>query len=81
MTDKTMAALLEDLHQRLTHGAALDPEARRLVQVVLADLGRAGAVEEHHRSLRELAVVFEIEHPDLAEGLRRLATMLSGAGV
>jgi hypothetical protein len=81
MTDKKLVDLLEEIHGHLNRRADLDADAKRLVQVVLADLKRVGVTDEHHRSLQELAVAFEMDHPDVAGALRRLAVLLAGAGV
>jgi len=77
--------LLEQLHQRLGAAPSVDAEDRRRLTTVLRDiegvLGRRETRPAQTHGLEAFAVKFEVDHPALADGLRRLADALGKAGI
>lgn len=88
MSSQDLQTLLRQLHAELGRADALDPESRRLLDVVVDDIRRVGADEPPSTTthatpggLEELAVRFEADHPSTAAALRRLADVLGKAGI
>jgi hypothetical protein len=88
MSGQDLQTLLRQLHTELGRARSLDPESRRLLDVVVDDLRRAGAAEParlgSHATpggMEALAVRFEVEHPAMAAALRRVADVLAKAGI
>ncbi len=84
--DRDLRTLLAELHERLRHAKAVDPEARKLLATVADDI--EGALELRDRpplvaetKLQELAAKFEVEHPALAEAVRDVVDALGKAGI
>lgn len=78
--------LLTRLHDELAGGPELDEESRRLLGVVLADIGRLPVSEPAHAAvhvptLERLAVRFESDHPAVAAAARALVDSLAKAGI
>lgn len=78
--------LLEQLHTRLASTSALDEDSRKLLSTVSQDIEKAlaggeGGEEPPQPRLEALAVDFEVEHPALAEVLRRIIDTLGKAGI
>jgi Domain of unknown function (DUF4404) len=84
---------LARLHAELATAPRVDPNARRLLREVLADIERileqapADAPSEGRPTersvprLEALAIEFDAEHPALAGSLRQLVDLLSQAGL
>jgi hypothetical protein len=85
MTDSDLRNLLSQLHTRLEGSPSLDEEDRRLLVIVLGDIGKVLTSSQKPApdiaGLESLAVKFEADHPALSEGLRRLADTLAKAGI
>lgn len=88
MSTQDLQTLLRQLHAELGRADALDPESRRLLDVVVDDIRRVGTEDAPAPgsnatpgSLEALAVRFEAEHPATAAALRRLADVLGKAGI
>jgi hypothetical protein len=85
MGKRELDDLLEQLHDRLGAADSIDADDRRRLTTVLRDieavLGRSDAPAPGNRGLEALAVKFEVDHPSLADGLRRLADALGKAGI
>ena len=78
---------LEALHQELASSRSVDPESRKLLTALIADINRLVQQEgqpERDSVLGRLdtaAVRFESEHPSLGSGLRQLIDTLGRAGI
>lgn len=93
MSSQDLPTLLRQLHAELARAQSLDPESRRLLDVVVDDLRRVNAADAPpagapapgaHATpggLEDLAVRFEADHPAMAAALRRLADVLGKAGI
>ena len=86
MSSEDLNGLLRRLHAELAAAPNLDAESRRLVDVVLADLGNlrpapTSATARVAGGLEELAVGFEVQHPAVAAALRQVADLLGKAGI
>lgn len=88
MSSQDLQTLLRELHAELGRAETLDPESRRLLDVVVDDIRRVGsdaspasATNATPGGLEELAVRFEADHPATAVALRRLADVLAKAGI
>lgn len=88
MSSQDLPTLLRQLHAELARAQSLDPESRRLLDVVVDDLRRVDAADAAapgaHATpggLEDLAVRFEADHPAMAAALRRLADVLGKAGI
>lgn len=88
MSTQDLQTLLRQLHAELGRADALDPESRRLLDVVVDDIRRVDSAEsppaDTHATpggLEALAVRFEADHPSMAAALRRLADVLGKAGI
>jgi hypothetical protein len=88
MSTQDLQTLLRQLHAELGRADALDPESRRLLDVVVDDIRRVGTADaaptDTHATpigLEALAVRFEADHPSMAAALRRLADVLGKAGI
>jgi FXSXX-COOH protein len=84
--DRDLRTLLTELHGRLHEAKAVDPDSRKLLATVAADI--KGALERRDRPttvpetrLRALAAKFEVEHPALAEAVRNVVDALGKAGI
>ena len=84
--DRDLRTLLTELHERLRHAQAVDPDSRTLLATVAADI--EGALELRGRPpvaaetrLQELAAKFEAEHPALSEAVRDVIDALGKAGI
>ena len=84
--DRELRDLLAQLHSKLQHAKAVDPEARKLLVTVADDIeealelrGARPVVAE--TKLEEVAVKFEVEHPALAEAVRDVVDALGKAGI
>ena len=74
--------LLQRLHEELGRAPVIDPDDRRLLAVVLADIEKLGlSTAATPGSLEELAVGFEADHPSVAAALRQVADVLGKAGI
>jgi hypothetical protein len=83
---ESLRQLLTRVHERLGDSHAVDAESRKLLVTLTRDIERklgqnakpdAGPTS----SLKALAVQFEVDHPDLADALRRLVDALGKAGI
>jgi hypothetical protein len=82
---------LATLHAELGRNVAVDPESRRLLREVSADIERVISASEasgvplegesHRPRIESLAVRFEADHPALAGCLRQLIDILGRAGI
>lgn len=86
MEVEDLRPLLAQLHERLTHAKSLDPDSRKLLQTVAADIEEALANDAVHavapeQPLETLAVRFEADHPALAGVLRQIVDTLAKAGI
>lgn len=85
MSSEDLRPLLAQLHERLTHAHSLDPEARRLLATVAADIEQALADDDTTavaaQPVETLAVRFEADHPALAGVLRQIMDTLGKAGI
>lgn len=87
MKHESLRHLLTRVHERLNDSTAIDPESRKLLVSVMHDierkLGSSGAksAAEPLSGLEALVVRFEVDHPDLADALRRLVDALGKAGI
>lgn len=86
MSHEPLQALLRRLHEELGKTGPLDPETRRLLEVVAADISGKAAAEprvesKHGPALEQLAVRFETEHPALAAVARQVIDALAKAGI
>ena len=85
MSQTDLDDLLRQLHSRLGAATSLDAEDRRRLTTALRDietaLGKADARPSGVHGLEALAVKFEVDHPALADGLRRVADALGKAGI
>ena len=78
---------LEALHQELTQSRSVDPESRKLLMTLIADIQRL--VQEEGDEEREsvlgrldtAAIRFESEHPSLGSGIRQIIDTLGRAGI
>lgn len=77
--------LLAQLHERLRAAGSIDADDRQRLTTTLRDieavLRERGTRHENAHGLEGLAVRFEVDHPALAEGVRRLADLLGKAGI
>ena len=74
----------EHLEQVAAHLEAHEGERTDAAQALHAEVRKAIDEEEHEGLVERLtaeAIEFETEHPDLAEVLRRAASLLGGAGL
>ncbi|HVW68050.1 MAG TPA: DUF4404 family protein [Steroidobacteraceae bacterium] len=83
---ESLQALLGKVHERLGEAGSVDAASRELLRQVMGDIERAlgeqgTAAEANTPRLEALAVRFEADHPALAASLRRLADLLSNAGI
>jgi hypothetical protein len=81
---------LERLHEELNHGAAVDPESRRLLAELANDIesllersknDAATADASLAQRLRDATERFEESHPDLTAVVGRIADMLARMGI
>ena len=78
---------LEALHQELIRSRSVDPESRKLLMTLIADIQRLvqqDGNEERDSVLGRLdtaAIRFESEHPSLGSGIRQLIDTLGRAGI
>ena len=88
MDKTTLQRLLADLHRELSTATSVDPESRRMLEQVLADIqdlapptvpGRqpGGATAQ----LQEAALRLEAEHPRLAGAIGQLGDALAKLGI
>ena len=85
--DRDLRTLLTELHERLRHAKAVDPDSRTLLAAVAADI--EGALEQRtgppvaaaETKLQALATKFEAEHPALAAAVRDVVDALGKAGI
>ena len=84
MSRESLHAALARLHAELQEAPQLDAEARRLLDELAADIGRAReatASAAHASRLEALAVRFEAGHPELSASLRGIADALGRVGL
>ena len=88
MSQSDLRDLLTQLHARLGNAQSLDADDRRMLGEALADIENAlaqGAAAPSPDGAEEgldlLAAKFEVDHPALAETLRRVADTLGKAGI
>ena len=85
MSSQDLRGLLGQLHARLTHAKSLDPESRKLLLTVAADIEKALAGNDvaavAPQPVESLAVRFEADHPALAGVLRQIMDTLGKAGI
>jgi hypothetical protein len=86
MSSEDLRPLLAQLHERLTHAKSLDPDSRKLLKTVAADIEGALANDDlqsvaPEQPLEALAVRFEADHPALAGVLRQIVDTLAKAGI
>ena len=82
MSSEQLNSLLQRLHEELARAKALDPESRRLLDVVVADIEKLGvAAPATPGGLETLAVRFEVDHPAVAATLRQVGDLLGKAGI
>jgi dihydrofolate reductase len=78
MPKEDLPDLLRRLHLELQNAPTLDAESRELLSVVARDLEKFAT---HVSTARELAVRFEVDHPELSGALRQLADTFAKAGI
>ncbi len=84
-----LKTLLADLHRELDHATGLDPDARRLVEQVRADITRLGGTPAGSAELeagvttrlQQAVLHFETGHPRLAAALGEFADALGRLGI
>jgi len=86
MKKESLRDLLSRVHERLSHSTSVDSESRKLLVTVMHDIEHALGKGDKPASdtgsrLESLAVRFEVEHPTLADALRRLVDALGKAGI
>jgi hypothetical protein len=83
MSSESLHAALAKLHAELQEAPQLDPEARRMLDELAADIRRTRSTEAeaHAPRLEALAVRFEAQHPELAASLRGIADALGRVGL
>ena len=89
MSQSELRNLLTQLHARLGSAQSLDADDRRMLTTALADIEHALAqgaaapppADGAEEGLDLLAARFEVDHPALAETLRRVADTLGKAGI
>ena len=88
MSQSELRDLLTQLHARLGNAQSLDADDRRMLTTALADIENALAqgaaappADGAEEGLDLLAAKFEVDHPALAETLRRVADTLGKAGI
>ncbi len=86
MSDRDLRTLLTELHQLLSQAKTVDPESRKLLATVAADIEGALEVRDGtpvvaEQKLQALAARFEAEHPALAETVRGVVDALGKAGI
>lgn len=91
MNTDELKRTLDTLHEELTHGQQLDDEARRRLQVLLADIQDVLAREPQQASdvddeglgerLQEAVSEFEAAHPRFSQLIGRIADGLSNLGI
>ena len=84
MSRESLHAALERLHAELQGAPELDPQARRMLDELAADIRRARTSADsnaHAPRLEAMAVRFEAEHPELAASLRGIADALGRVGL
>jgi len=86
--EKTLRELMGRVHERLSRAGKVDPESRRQLGVLTADVERAlgqakpaGLGRDSVERLEGLAARFDSDHPALAEVLRELMIVLRDAGI
>lgn len=87
MNSTRLQKLLADLHRELSGATSIDPESRKMLDQVLADIreltGKAPdeAEEGATAQLQEAALRLEAEHPRLAAALGQLGDTLAKLGI
>ena len=87
MNSTRLQKLLADLHRELTGATSIDPESRKLLDQVLADIRELTgkdpdeAGEGATAQLQEAALRLEAEHPRLAAALGQLGDTLAKLGI
>ena len=87
MKHESLQQLLARVHERLGKSERVDAESRKLLVTLTQDIERklggshTTADVEPASALKKLAVRFEVEHPDLADAVRRLVDALGKAGI
>lgn len=82
-----LRTLLKSLHKELGNARAVDEESRRLLNTVMADIGRVLQQPAGRASgpvsgrLEALVVHFEADHPAVAGAMRQLIDALAKAGI
>jgi hypothetical protein len=81
MSKESLHDAIARLHEELRDAPQLDDDARRLLQQIAGDIGRASGAEAHAPRLEALAIRFEAGHPSLAASLRGIADALGRVGL
>lgn len=86
MSEETLRKNLERLHQELAAVEELDDDSRALLKHVAEDIERVLAGNAPHAAtladqVEEVAVKFEVDHPQLAHALSEITNTLSRLGV
>jgi hypothetical protein len=77
MSDENLRKLLARVHERLSHTASIDAEARKALTTVMHDIERVLAHQKADAPapqprLEALAIKFQYVHPSLDDVLRHL---------
>ena len=88
MSESELRTLLAQLHTRLGDARSLDAGDRQMLATVLSDIeaalkrgDSAPPADGAEEGLDLLAAKFEVDHPALAETVRRIADTLGKAGI
>lgn len=86
MSQQALQELLRRLHEELGKAGPVDPETRRMLDLVAGDISARSATtpleaSRHAPALERLAVRFETEHPALAAAARQFVDALAKAGI
>lgn len=86
MKHESLRHLLARVHERLSSTKAIDGDTRRELVTVMRDIEqKLGETDQDSgeplSALEAFAVRFEVDHPDLADALRRLVDALGKAGI
>jgi hypothetical protein len=80
MGEERLKALLNELHQELHQVGEIDPETRKVLTELNADIEDVASVSAAERA-RELESRFAADHPVLERLARELADLLTKMGI
>ncbi len=80
MGEERLKALLKELHQELHQVGEIDPETRKVLTELNADIEDVASMSAAERA-RELESRFAAEHPVLERIAREMADLLTKMGI